>query len=101
MPLRKVGLFLCPYPSVRFMLHQFPEETLNVLRKAIESHCREKPEDEELAYPIYKWTLREIDKHRRQRTRFHESEIGYFNHELAEQPGEVVASPYVQYFKPE
>jgi DUF1365 family protein len=83
------------------MLHQFPEETLNVLRKAIESHCREKPEDEELAYPIYKWTLREIDKHRRQRRLFYESEIGHFNHELVEQPGEVRSSPYAEYSRPQ
>ena len=83
------------------MFHQFTEESLNVLRKAIESHCREKPEDEALAYPIYKVTLREIDNHRRQRRLFHKSEIGHFNHELVEQPGEVRSSPWAEYSRPQ
>jgi len=83
------------------MFHQFTEESLNVLMKALESHCREKPEDEQLAHPLYKWTLGEIHKHRSQRTRFHKSEIGHFNHELAEQPGEVRSSPYAEYSRPQ
>lgn len=101
MPLRKVGLFLCPYPSVRFMLHQFSEDILRVIRNALESHCRENPNDEELAYEAHKWVLQEIDKHRHQRRLYHKSEIGHFNHELVEQPGEVRSSPWAEYSRPQ
>ena len=83
------------------MYHQFCEDTLRVMRNALESHCKEHPKDEELAYAAHKWILQEIDNHRRQRRLFHKSEIGHFNHELVEQPGEVRSSPWAEYSRPQ